>query len=131
MKEIIRLLLFSSIALSGLWCQAITSMSVTVGQKAALDCLLHTGNSTGIVSWYKQTPGQGPQFILSYSTNNTFQVSYGHGFNSSRFSVLAKHNETHQHQLLITRTKEPDNAVYYCGLSKNMLKNPADQKLQV
>ncbi|KAG9350775.1 hypothetical protein JZ751_024664 [Albula glossodonta] len=46
-------------------------------------------NSTGIVSWYKQTPGQGPQFILSYSTNNTFQVSYGHGFNSSSSNATA------------------------------------------
>ncbi|KAJ8374761.1 hypothetical protein SKAU_G00053410 [Synaphobranchus kaupii] len=115
-----KFLLFWSIILSGLRCQASTYMSVTEGQRAILDCQLHTDNSNRTVSWYKQIPRERPHLVLSYSTSNASQVSYGHGFNSSRFTVLNKANETYQHQLIIIATKKYDTAVYYCGLSSKL-----------
>ncbi|KAG7487858.1 hypothetical protein MATL_G00028040 [Megalops atlanticus] len=116
MKERLEFLLLLSITLSGLWCQTSTSLSVTEGQRAALSCLLLPDNSTGVVSWYRQSPGEGPHLVLTYHLNNTSKVLYGHGFNSSRFTVFTKENETFQHQLLI-RTTTDDTAVYYCGMS--------------
>ncbi|KAJ8277460.1 hypothetical protein GJAV_G00075400 [Gymnothorax javanicus] len=124
-----KFLLFCFIILSGFWCEASTYHSVPKGQRAILDCPLHTRNSTRIVSWYKQITGEGPQLVLSYPINNATHVSYGPGFNSSRFMPLTKANETYRHQLLITSTRERDTAMYYCGLSQHELKDPTVQKM--
>ncbi|XP_061093358.1 secreted immunoglobulin domain 1 [Conger conger] len=113
-----KFLLLCSIILSGLWSEASSYMSVSEGQSAVLDCPLRTDNSSRrVVSWYRQNHGEGPQMVLSYPTTNTSRVSYGHGFNSSRFTVQTKANETTRHQLLITPAKERDTAVYFCSLS--------------
>ncbi|KAL4634801.1 hypothetical protein GN956_G13894 [Arapaima gigas] len=119
MKEKIKFLLWVSVSLNCLWCRGAAGTSVVVkeGQKAALDCFLTPDNRSRTVSWYKQYPGEGPQFILSYELQNISQLSYGPGFDSSRFSVGTKEDDAQRHQLQISAATRSDAAVYYCLLA--------------
>ncbi|ROL47733.1 hypothetical protein DPX16_16105 [Anabarilius grahami] len=55
-----------------------TSLNVSVpqGQNVTLSCPLMPKSSNGVLSWYKQTPGQGPQLILSYNVTDTSELFY-------------------------------------------------------
>ncbi|GCB66168.1 hypothetical protein scyTo_0013546 [Scyliorhinus torazame] len=91
-------------------------LTVTPGNTATLVC--NTGiRDSNTVSWYKQTPGEAPQWVLSfYYTWN--DPSYGTGFSSNRFTSSA--NSDHSiYQLIMKNVEVNDAAVYYCGTWDN------------
>uniref|UniRef100_A0A8C4TNM1 Ig-like domain-containing protein n=1 Tax=Erpetoichthys calabaricus TaxID=27687 RepID=A0A8C4TNM1_ERPCA len=88
------------------------SVSVTQGQTAELDCIIDSDNGL-IISWYKQIPGEAPQFILSAYPARCMPHQYGTGFSSPRFTFKAK--GLRNHQLLIRDVEASDSAIYYCA----------------
>ncbi|XP_035252819.1 immunoglobulin lambda-1 light chain-like isoform X4 [Anguilla anguilla] len=88
-----------------------TMLSLTKGQKAAMDCNIarHDGY---VVSWHKQVPGSAPQFVLYFYYSHS-SPTYGAGFSSSRFTSTAQGNT--DYQLIITNVEAGDSAVYYCA----------------
>jgi len=74
-------------------------------------------SSQGVLSWYKQTPGQGPEFILSYNVTNTSQVRYGTRLDQSRYAILTREGLNLRHLLQIIATLRTDTGTYYCGFS--------------
>ncbi|XP_072338870.1 immunoglobulin lambda-1 light chain-like [Scyliorhinus torazame] len=87
-------------------------LTVTPGNTATLECNIGTGDSYA-VSWYKQTPGAAPQWILYYYHAHGIPT-YGSGFSSDRFT--SKANSGHNiYQLIIKNVEVNDAAVYYCG----------------
>lgn len=96
-----------------------TSMNLFVkqGQNITLTCPLSLNSSVGVISWYKQAPGHGPQFILSHNLTNTSHVHYGSELNNSRYAIFTSDGlKTHYHLQIIT-TLENDTGVYYCGFA--------------
>ncbi|MGH0120766.1 UNVERIFIED_CONTAM: hypothetical protein FKN15_027132 [Acipenser sinensis] len=91
---------------------AARSLSLSPGQTAVLDCSIER-DSGELVSWYKQSPGDAPQFILSHHHTNSSAANYGSGFSSERFTAGAKDPLTYQ--LVIRSVEWSDVAVYYCG----------------
>ncbi|KAL2090140.1 hypothetical protein ACEWY4_014828 [Coilia grayii] len=94
-----------------------TGVAVTRGQSATLQCPLETNLTEGMISWYKQISGEGPNLVLSYALSGYSEIRYGVGFHPDRFSVQPKTNDSQAHQLLISTTEETDSATYYCGIS--------------
>ncbi|XP_062412392.1 secreted immunoglobulin domain 1 [Sardina pilchardus] len=101
-----------------------TGVAVTRGQSVALGCPLETSLTVGMISWYKQSAGEGPNMVLSYSLNGSSRVCYGEGFRLGRFSVQSGTNDSAAHQLLISTTEEMDSATYYCGISNGDHERP-------
>ncbi|KAK9966366.1 hypothetical protein ABG768_003483 [Culter alburnus] len=102
-----------------------TSLNVSVpqGQNVTLSCPLMPNSSKGVLSWYKQTPGQGPQLILSYNVTDTSEVRYGTGLDQSRYAILTREGLKLRHLLQIFTTLQNDTGTYYCGFSdKNLTK---------
>lgn len=93
------------------------NLSVQQGQNVTLTCPLRPSGRVGVMSWYKQMPGHGPQFILSHSLTNTSHVHYGSGLNHSRYAVLTSDGLKSSHHLQIIMTLENDTGVYYCGFA--------------
>lgn len=91
---------------------AARSLSLSPGQTAVLDCSIER-DSGELVSWYKQSPGDAPQFVLSHYHTNSSAANYGSGFSSERFTAGAKDPLTYQ--LMIRSVEWSDVAVYYCG----------------
>uniref|UniRef100_A0A3B3RSJ6 Ig-like domain-containing protein n=1 Tax=Paramormyrops kingsleyae TaxID=1676925 RepID=A0A3B3RSJ6_9TELE len=89
-------------------------VAVKAGQKATLTCPLRTASRMHI-SWYRQSRGFGPQFVLSYLVHNATNLFYGRGLNSSHFAVRGGENGTALQQLEITTATRNDTAIYYCG----------------
>ncbi|KAK7885973.1 hypothetical protein WMY93_025594 [Mugilogobius chulae] len=81
------------------------------GQSAYMDCNLGYVEDRN-VWWYKQSPGQVPQFLLhhyhSYSSS-----TYGSGVSSSKFSCT--HQSKKDYRLTINSLEKGDAAVYYCS----------------
>ncbi|KAG5276494.1 hypothetical protein AALO_G00132700 [Alosa alosa] len=96
-----------------------TGVAVTKGQNVTLACPLEVNLTVGTIAWYKQSPGQGPNMVLSYVLNGSSQVRYGEGFHLGRFSVQSGASDSVPHQLLISTTEEMDSATYYCGISNS------------
>ncbi|XP_038633596.1 immunoglobulin lambda-1 light chain-like [Scyliorhinus canicula] len=86
-------------------------LTVTPGNTAALDCNIGTADSYA-VSWYKQTPGSAPQWILYYHHSSS-APTYGSGFNSDRFTSKVNSGNI-IYQLIIKNVEVNDAAVYYC-----------------
>ncbi|XP_067824191.1 immunoglobulin lambda-1 light chain-like [Heptranchias perlo] len=87
-------------------------LTVKPGATATLDCNIGTVDSQ-YVYWYKQTPGEAPQWILYYY-HSLSAPTYGSGFSSSHFT--SKANSGHNiYQLIINNVEVTDAAVYYCG----------------
>ncbi|XP_066552425.1 immunoglobulin lambda-1 light chain [Amia ocellicauda] len=91
-------------------------VSVREGQTVTLDCELEREDKQTL-SWYKQFPAEGPQFILNFHPWNSSVASYGAGFFSSKFIVTQK-DSLHQ-QLVIRNVSMSDTALYYCALGIN------------
>ncbi|XP_041060827.1 immunoglobulin lambda-1 light chain-like [Carcharodon carcharias] len=86
-------------------------VTVKPGNTATLDCNIGTADSY-VISWYKQTPGAAPQWILYYHYTSS-APTYGSGFSSDRFTSTA--NSGHKiYQLMIKNVEVNDAAVYYC-----------------
>lgn len=97
------------------------NVSVKQGQNIALTCPLNPNSSVGVISWYKQPPGQEPQFILSHNLTNTSHVHYGSGLNHSRYVVFTSDGLTTHYHLQIITTLKNDTGVYYCGFADKNL----------
>ncbi|XP_041086235.1 WD repeat-containing protein 18-like [Polyodon spathula] len=74
---------------------AARSLSLSPGQTAVLDCSIER-DSGELVSWYKQSPGDAPQFVLNHYHTNSSAARYGSRFSSERFTARAKDPLTYQ-----------------------------------
>lgn len=84
--------------------------TVSTGQEVVLNCNIerYDGNS---VRWYKQVPGEAPQYVLRFSHGSS-SPSFGSGFSSDRFN--SKSSSNIDYQFIIKRSEAGDSAVYYC-----------------
>ncbi|XP_041813506.1 immunoglobulin lambda-1 light chain-like isoform X3 [Chelmon rostratus] len=82
--------------------------TVSAGQGVVLHCKTDSGN---YVSWYKQVPGEAPQYVLRFYHSSS-SPSFGTGFSSDRFNSKSTSNT--DYQFIIKRAEAGDSAVYYC-----------------
>ncbi|XP_063759834.1 immunoglobulin kappa light chain-like [Eleginops maclovinus] len=86
-------------------------VTVRKGETASMDCNL--GTVTGrVASWYKQSPGGVPQFVLYFHHSHS-SPTYGSGFSSPKFT--STHQSTTDYRLIISNVEEGYSAVYYCS----------------
>ncbi|XP_066498889.1 immunoglobulin lambda-1 light chain-like [Hoplias malabaricus] len=85
-------------------------LTATKGEKTTLHCNLGTVTDSG-VHWYKQVPGEAPQYVL-YSMHDNSAPSYGSGFSSPKFTT---HSSKSDYTLVIDKVEVGDSAVYYCS----------------
>ncbi|KAL7379024.1 hypothetical protein ABVT39_022140 [Epinephelus coioides] len=84
--------------------------TVSTGQQVVLKCSIQRDDSN-YVRWYKQVPGEAPQYVLRFSHSDS-ALSFGSGFSSDRFD--SKSSSNIDYQFFIKRTETGDSAVYYC-----------------
>ncbi|XP_028842038.1 immunoglobulin lambda-1 light chain-like [Denticeps clupeoides] len=111
----------------GIFCTLITALAYVSGQKVltqepevslkiGADAKFHCNivrDEGYYVSWYKQVPGEAPQFVLRFYRSHSSPDLYGTGFSSSRFT--SKASSSTDYQLIISNVEVEDSAVYYCG----------------
>ncbi|KAL7378461.1 hypothetical protein ABVT39_014060 [Epinephelus coioides] len=85
--------------------------TVSTGQEAVLNCNIQRYDGK-YVRWYKQVPGEAPQFVLEFLYSNS-ALNFGSGFSSDRFN--SKSSSNIDYQFIIKRTETGDSAVYYCS----------------
>ncbi|XP_041813494.1 immunoglobulin lambda-1 light chain-like isoform X3 [Chelmon rostratus] len=85
--------------------------TVSAGQEVVLHCNIQR-NDGNYVRWYKQVPGEAPQFVLSFHYSSS-SPSFGTGFSSDRFNSKSTSNT--DYQFVIKRAETGDTAVYYCN----------------
>uniref|UniRef100_A0A096MIA4 Ig-like domain-containing protein n=1 Tax=Poecilia formosa TaxID=48698 RepID=A0A096MIA4_POEFO len=85
-------------------------VTVRKGETATMDCNLGTVTNSA-ARWYKQIPGEIPQFVLNFHRSYS-SPSYGSGFSSPKFT--STHQSTTNYCLTINNVEERDSAVYYC-----------------
>ncbi|XP_037649284.1 immunoglobulin lambda-1 light chain-like [Sebastes umbrosus] len=83
--------------------------TVSTGQQAVLNGNIQRYDSETI-SWYKQVPGEAPQYVLKFYYGDK-SLSFGSGFSSHRFD--SKFLSNIDYQLIIKQTEAGDSAVYY------------------
>ncbi|KAI3361595.1 hypothetical protein L3Q82_013756 [Scortum barcoo] len=85
--------------------------TVSTGQEVVLRCNIqrYDGN---YVRWYKQVPGEAPQYVLAFHHGISSPLSFGSGFSSDRFN--SKSSSNIDYQFIIKRSEAGDSAVYYC-----------------
>ncbi|XP_077388053.1 immunoglobulin lambda-1 light chain-like [Festucalex cinctus] len=87
-------------------------MTVPVGQQQVVfNCDIQRDDNYA-VSFYKQIPGDAPQFIL-FHHHSSSSPSYGAGFSSSRFD--AKTSSNTNYQLILKHAEAGDSAEYSCS----------------
>uniref|UniRef100_A0A8C4FKY0 Ig-like domain-containing protein n=1 Tax=Denticeps clupeoides TaxID=299321 RepID=A0A8C4FKY0_9TELE len=86
--------------------------SMKTGEEAVFDCNIGREDNN-YVSWYKQVPGEAPQFVLRFHHSDSSPDIFGTGFSSSRFT--SKLASSLNYQLIISNVEVGDSAVYYCG----------------
>ncbi|XP_076608070.1 immunoglobulin lambda-1 light chain-like [Chaetodon auriga] len=84
--------------------------TVSPGQEVVLNCNIQRYDNV-YVSWYKQVPGEAPQFVLGFYYGSSSLI-FGTGFSSDRFNSKASSNT--DYQFIIKRAEAGDSAVYYC-----------------
>ncbi|KAE8283260.1 Immunoglobulin lambda constant 6 [Larimichthys crocea] len=84
--------------------------TVSTGQEVVLKCNIQRDDDA-VVSWYKQIPGEAPQYVLRFYHDHS-SPSFGSGFSSDRFNSKASSNI--DYQFIIKRAEAGDSAVYYC-----------------
>ncbi|XP_078017394.1 immunoglobulin lambda-1 light chain-like isoform X1 [Epinephelus lanceolatus] len=92
--------------------------TVSTGQQVVLNCNIQRYDSAD-VSWYKQVPGEAPQFVLYFFLGDG-SLNFGSGFSSDRFN--SKSSSNIDYQFIIKRTETGDSAVYYCRTWDNSAK---------
>ncbi|XP_029996162.1 immunoglobulin lambda-1 light chain-like [Sphaeramia orbicularis] len=85
-------------------------LTVSVGQEVVLKCNIQ-GLPGNTVYWYKQVPGEAPQYVL-YFYHGGSSPSYGTGFSSDRFN--SKTTSNIDYQFIIIRAEVGDSAQYFC-----------------
>uniref|UniRef100_A0A3Q2XG71 Ig-like domain-containing protein n=1 Tax=Hippocampus comes TaxID=109280 RepID=A0A3Q2XG71_HIPCM len=86
-------------------------LTVPVGQQVVFNCDIQRDDGY-VVSFYKQVPGDAPQFVLYYYHTHS-SPSLGGGFPSSRFD--AKSSSPTNYKLIIKQAEVGDSAEYYCS----------------
>lgn len=84
--------------------------SVPTGQEVVLNCNIQRYDSN-YVSWYKQVPGEAPQYVLGFH-QLLDSLDFGSGFSSDRFN--SKSSSSTEYQFIIKRSETGDSAQYYC-----------------
>ncbi|XP_040919186.1 immunoglobulin lambda-1 light chain-like isoform X3 [Toxotes jaculatrix] len=84
--------------------------SVSTGQEVVLNCNIQRYD-TNYVNWYKQVPGEAPQYVLGF-LHEYSSLDFGTGFSSDRFN--SKSSSDIDYQFIIKRAEAGDSAVYYC-----------------
>uniref|UniRef100_A0AAX7V2X7 Ig-like domain-containing protein n=1 Tax=Astatotilapia calliptera TaxID=8154 RepID=A0AAX7V2X7_ASTCA len=90
-------------------------LSVRKGETATVDCNLGTVTGSN-ARWYKQVPGEVPQFVLRFY-HSWGSPTYGSGFSAPKFT--STHQSTTDYRLIISKVEEGDSAVYYCKTHDN------------
>ncbi|XP_078017332.1 immunoglobulin lambda-1 light chain-like isoform X1 [Epinephelus lanceolatus] len=85
--------------------------TVSTGQQVALNCNIQRYDSNYVI-WYKQVPGEAPQYVLRFHHSDSAPDEFGSGFSSDRFN--SKSSSNIDYQFIIKRTETGDSAVYYC-----------------
>ncbi|XP_076609038.1 immunoglobulin lambda-1 light chain-like [Chaetodon auriga] len=85
--------------------------AVSTGQKVVLNCNIQRYDGY-YVSWYKQVPGEAPQYVVGFYYGDSSLI-FGTGFFSDRFS--SKASSDIDYQFIIKRAEAGDSAVYYCN----------------
>ncbi|XP_049417870.1 immunoglobulin lambda-1 light chain-like isoform X1 [Epinephelus fuscoguttatus] len=85
--------------------------TVSTGQEAVLNCNIQRDDGY-YVDWYKQVPGEAPQFVLRFYHSHSSPNKFGSGFSSDRFN--SKSSSNIDYQFIIKRTETGDSAVYHC-----------------
>uniref|UniRef100_A0A671Z0N3 Immunoglobulin lambda-1 light chain-like n=1 Tax=Sparus aurata TaxID=8175 RepID=A0A671Z0N3_SPAAU len=85
--------------------------TVPTGQQLVLNCNIERYDEYYNVYWYKQVPGEAPQYVLRFYHSDS-SPSFGTGFSSDRFDSKASSNINYQ--FIIKRAETGDSAVYYC-----------------
>ncbi|KAB5559338.1 hypothetical protein PHYPO_G00027900 [Pangasianodon hypophthalmus] len=116
----VALLFFFFITLLCFLWQNTTGILVKRGQNITLICPLKTKENIGIMTWYKQNPGQGVHLLLSYNFTVPPHVRYAEGINTRKYVVLPRNRPRAHPRLRILRAEENDTATYYCGYSEKV-----------
>nr|XP_046272232.1 immunoglobulin lambda-1 light chain-like isoform X1 [Scatophagus argus]XP_046272233.1 immunoglobulin lambda-1 light chain-like isoform X2 [Scatophagus argus] len=85
--------------------------TVSPGQEVVLNCNIQRDDNK-YVFWYKQVPGEAPQYVLRFYHSHSSPDNYGSGFSSDRFNSKASSNI--DYQFIIKQAEAGDSAVYYC-----------------
>ena len=97
--------------------------TVSTGQEVVLNCNIQRDDNA-YVTWYKQVPGETPQYVLKFYHSNS-SPSFGSGFSSDRFN--SKASSDIDYQFIIKRTEAGDSAVYYCHTWDNSAEEEVSQ----
>ncbi|CAJ1075152.1 hypothetical protein L3Q82_002728 [Xyrichtys novacula] len=98
-------------------------LTVSPGQEAVLRCNIQRYDNV-YVYWYKQVPGEAPQYVL-YFYHGSSSLSFGSGFSSDRFN--SKSTSNIDYQFIIKRVEAGDSAVYYCQTWDNSAQEDVSQ----
>ncbi|TFJ97742.1 ribonuclease-like [Platysternon megacephalum] len=102
-------------AVSGNSIQSIEpDVSVIEGDAVTLSCSYSTSYSGVSLHWYRQNPGQAPQYVLQRGAKGS-TISDRADFARKRF--ISETNATAT-VLIITGLELADEAVYYCALNE-------------
>ncbi|XP_068574765.1 immunoglobulin lambda-1 light chain-like [Cebidichthys violaceus] len=85
--------------------------TVSTEQEVVLKCNIQRDDGN-YVSWYKQVPGEAPQYVLRFYHSHS-SPTFGSGFSSDRFN--SKSSSSIDYQFIIKQTEAGDSAQYYCG----------------
>ncbi|KAL7850543.1 hypothetical protein SRHO_G00198920 [Serrasalmus rhombeus] len=84
-------------------------LTPTKGEKTTMHCNL--GTVTDKAVWYKQVPGEAPQYVLR-NYHGWSSPYYGSGFSSPKFTSTCSSNS--DCSVIISNVEIGDSAVYYC-----------------
>ncbi|KAM6914179.1 immunoglobulin lambda-1 light chain-like isoform 1-T1 [Lycodopsis pacificus] len=84
--------------------------TVSTGQEVVLNCNIQRYDRN-YVSWYKQVPGEAPQYVLRFHHTHS-SPTFGSGFSSDRFN--SKSSSSIEYQFIIKQAEAGDSAQYYC-----------------
>ncbi|KAG8006924.1 Immunoglobulin lambda variable 1-51, partial [Nibea albiflora] len=98
--------------------------TVSTGQEVVLKCNIQRYDDGQYVFWYKQVPGEAPQYVLRFYHSDS-SPSFGSGFSSDRFN--SKTSSNIDYQFIIKRAEAGDSAVYYCETWDDSAKDSVSQ----
>ncbi|XP_072916032.1 uncharacterized protein [Hemitrygon akajei] len=88
---------------------------VSAGQTVHLECRIQNGNVGSYMYWYRQRPGERPEYVLEHYPNN--DIYRGPGI-TDRFQP-SRDTSSNSHILTISSLELRDFAVYYCAAWEN------------
>ncbi|XP_072916030.1 immunoglobulin lambda-1 light chain-like isoform X1 [Hemitrygon akajei] len=88
---------------------------VSTGQTVHLECRIQNGNVGSYMYWYRQRPGERPEYVLEHYPNNN--LYRGPGI-TDRFQQ-SRDTSSNSHILTISSLELRDFAVYYCAAWEN------------